>query len=67
MIKMMNFFLVKSLFNLIVGIYVIVNMVMFGLIFIEGVEKMLEDMYVDLDIFKEDWEKDFMKNYCFCL
>lgn len=33
----MNFFLVKSLLKLIVGSYVMVNMVMFGLILIEGV------------------------------
>lgn len=61
MTKTMNLSLAKSLSNLTVGTHVTVNTVMPGSTLTEGVEKMLEDMYADSDIPKEDWEKDFMK------
>ena len=63
MTKTMNLSLAKSLSNLTVGTHVTVNTVMPGSTLTEGVEKMLEDMYADSDIPKEDWEKDFMKNH----
>ena len=52
----MNLSLAKSLSNLTVGTHVTVNTVM-RLNPYRRCRKMLEDMYADSDIPKEDWEK----------
>lgn len=63
MTKSMNLSLAKSLSKLTVGTHVTVNTVMPGSTLTEGVQAMLEDMYKDSDIPKDQWESDFMKNH----
>lgn len=63
MTKSMNLSLAKSLSKLTVATHVTVNTVMPGSTLTEGVQKMIDDMYADSDIPKEDREADFMKNH----
>lgn len=63
MTKTMNLSLAKSLSKLTVATHVTVNTIMPGSTLTEGVQQMLEDMYVDSDLPKSEWEADFMKNH----
>lgn len=63
MTKSMNLSLAKSLSKLTVATHVTVNTIMPGSTLTEGVQKMLEDMYAETDLPKEQWEADFMKNH----
>ncbi|WP_412935666.1 SDR family NAD(P)-dependent oxidoreductase [Lactiplantibacillus plantarum] len=63
MTKSMNLSLAKSLSKLTVGSHVTVNTVMPGSTLTEGVQKMLDDMYADSDLPKDQWEHDFMINH----
>lgn len=61
--KTMNLSIAKSLSKLTVGTHVTVNTIMPGSTLTEGVEAMINDMYKDSDLPKEEWESDFMKNH----
>lgn len=63
MTKTMNLSLAKSLSKLTVATHVTVNTIMPGSTLTEGVQQMLEDMYADTDLPKDQWEADFMKNH----
>lgn len=63
MTKSMNLSLAKSLSKLTKATHVTVNTIMPGSTLTEGVEKMLEDMYQNTDLPKDQWEADFMKNH----
>ena len=63
MTKTMNLSLAKSLSKLTKGTNVTVNTVMPGSTLTEGVEQMIEEMYKDSDLPKEEWEHDFMINH----
>ena len=58
--KTMNLSIAKSLSA---GTHVTVNTIMPGSTLTEGVETMINDMYKDSDLPKEEWESDFMKNH----
>ncbi|EEJ73086.1 SDR family NAD(P)-dependent oxidoreductase [Lactobacillus ultunensis] len=61
--KTMNLSLAKSLSKLTKATHVTVNTIMPGSTLTEGVEQMLEDMYKDSDLPRDQWESDFMKNH----
>lgn len=61
--KTMNLSLAKSLSKLTVGTHATVNTIMPGSTLTEGVQKMIDDMYKDSDLPKDQWESDFMKNH----
>lgn len=61
--KTMNLSLAKSLSKLTIGTHVTVNTIMPGSTLTEGVQKMIDDMYKNSDLPKDQWEKDFMKNH----
>ncbi|CAJ1224776.1 SDR family NAD(P)-dependent oxidoreductase [Lactiplantibacillus xiangfangensis] len=63
MTKSMNLSLAKSLSKLTVGTHVTVNTVMPGSTLTEGVQHMLDEMYADSDLPKDQWEHDFMVNH----
>lgn len=63
MTKSMNLSLAKSLSKLTVATHVTVNTIMPGSTLTEGVQHMLDDMYADSDLPKDQWEADFMKNH----
>lgn len=63
MTKSMNLSLAKSLSMLTKASHVTVNTIMPGSTLTEGVQKMINDMYQDSDLPKDEWEKDFMKNH----
>lgn len=63
MTKTMNLSLAKSLSKLTKGTNVTVNTVMPGSTLTEGVEQMIEEMYKDSDLPKEEWEHNFMINH----
>lgn len=63
MTKTMNLSLAKSLSKLTKATHVTVNTIMPGSTLTEGVEAMLEEMYAQSDLPKEEWEADFMKNH----
>lgn len=63
MTKSMNLSLAKSLSKLTVATHVTVNTIMPGSTLTEGVQQMLEDMYADSGLPKDQWEADFMKNH----
>ncbi|WP_300559893.1 SDR family oxidoreductase [Companilactobacillus sp.] len=63
MTKSMNLSLAKSLSKLTVATHVTVNTVMPGSTLTEGVQDMIDKMYKDSDIPKDQWEADFMKNH----
>lgn len=63
MTKSMNLSLAKSLSKLTVGTHVTVNTVMPGSTLTEGVQHMLDKMYADSDLPKDQWEHDFMINH----
>lgn len=60
MTKTMNLSLAKSLSKLTRGTQVTVNTVMPGSTLTEGVADMIEQMYKDSDVPREEWEHDFM-------
>lgn len=60
MTKTMNLSLAKSLSKLTVGTHVTVNTVMPGSTLTEGVQDMINEMYADSDLPKEEWEHDFV-------
>ena len=61
--KTMNLSIAKSLSKLTAGTHVTVNTIMPGSTLTEGVETMINDMYKDSNLPKEEWESDFMKNH----
>lgn len=61
--KTMNLSLAKSLSKLTIGTHVTVNTIMPGSTLTEGVQKMIDDMYKDSDLPRDQWENDFMKNH----
>lgn len=61
--KTMNLSLAKSLSKLTIGTHVTVNTIMPGSTLTEGVQKMIDDMYKDSNLPKDQWENDFMKNH----
>lgn len=63
MTKSMNLSLAKSLSKLTVGTHVTVNTVMPGSTLTEGVQHMLDEIYADSDLPKDQWEHDFMVNH----
>ena len=63
MTKTMNLSLAKSLSKLTKGTNVTVNTVMPGPTKTEGVAAMLEDMYGDSDLPKEEWGRTFVKEH----
>ncbi|WP_240410800.1 SDR family NAD(P)-dependent oxidoreductase [Limosilactobacillus vaginalis] len=63
MTKTMNLSLAKSLSKLTKGTNVTVNTVMPGPTKTEGVAAMLEDMYGDSDLPKEEWGRAFVKEH----
>ncbi|GEO69687.1 SDR family NAD(P)-dependent oxidoreductase [Levilactobacillus acidifarinae] len=63
MTKTMNLSLAKSLSKLTVATHVTVNTIMPGSTLTEGVQTMLNNMYADSDLPKDQWEADFMKNH----
>lgn len=63
MTKSMNLSLAKSLSKLTVGTHVTVNTVMPGSTLTEGVQHMLDEMYADSELPKDQWEHDFMVNH----
>lgn len=63
MTKTMNLSLAKSLSKLTVATHVTVNTIMPGSTLTEGVQTMLNQMYADSDLPKDQWEADFMKHH----
>lgn len=61
--KTMNLSLAKSLSKLTIGTHVTVNTIMPGSTLTEGVQEMIDHMYKDTDLPKDQWESDFMKNH----
>lgn len=61
--KTMNLSIAKSLSKLTKGTHVTVNTIIPGSTLTESVEAMINDMYKDSDLPKEEWESDFMKNH----
>lgn len=63
MTKTMNLSLAKSMSKLTVATHVTVNTIMPGSTLTEGVQTMLNQMYADSDLPKDQWEADFMKHH----
>jgi len=63
MTKSMNLSLAKRLSKLTVGSHVTVNTVMPGSTLTEGVQHMINEMYAESNLPKDQWEHDFMINH----